>query len=184
MAQQETRAVGGYSGGQKWLHWLMAALILTLIPVGFIMTGMAEGGARNRIYELHKSFGMIVFVLAVMRVALRTARGAPPLPASLPDWQRAVAHASHLALYGLIVLVPVLGFVGTSMCCSPVKLFGLVTVPIALPGGMETAKTILAAHGWAVLLMAAILLAHVAGALMHAVVLRDGVFQRMLPGGK
>lgn len=182
MTQQQPGPPAGYSAAQKWLHWLMAVLILGMIPMGFTMVDLPDGPDRNWVYELHKSVGMTVFVLAVIRVAVRVARGAPPLPAGMPGWQRAAANLSHAALYVLIVAVPVLGFIGTSMCCSPVKLFNTITVPIALPGGMETGKVVLAVHGIAVFAMAGILVAHVGGALMHAIVQRDGVFQRMLPG--
>lgn len=173
---------GTYSSTSRWLHWSMAILILCLIAAGLIMVELPGGALKNNTYELHKSFGITVFVLAVLRVLWRASQGFPALPASVPGWQQGLARATHLALYVLIVLVPVLGFVGTSMCCSPVNLFWTVPVPIELPGGMETAKTVLWLHKIAVFTMAGILALHVAGALQHAIIKKDGVFQRMWGG--
>jgi cytochrome b561 len=146
------------------------------------MVNLPDGASKNTLYELHKSFGMTVFALAAIRVAIRTVEGFPPLPDSLPSWQIAAARSTHLALYGLIFVVPALGFVGTSMCCSPVNYFWLVPIPLQFSGGMEGAKTVLTLHKAAVFLMAAILCLHVGAALWHGFVRRDGVLERMLYG--
>ena len=173
----------GFSGSSRLIHWATAFLILlVMIPVGLTMVRLPDGVAKNTLYELHKSFGMTIFVLSVIRVAIRAVEGFPPLPASLPAWQKVAARASHLMLYGLIFVVPALGFIGTSMCCSPVNLFWLVPIPLEFAGGMEGAKIVLALHKVAVALMAAILCVHVAAALWHGFVRRDGVLERMLFG--
>ena len=133
-----------YSGPSRFVHWAIAFLILlVLIPVGLIMTNLPDGSAKNTLYELHKSFGMTVFALAVIRVAIRAVEGFPPLPSSLPAWQQAAARGTHLALFALIFIVPALGFAGTSMCCSPVNYFWLIPIPIELPGGMDRAEIVL-----------------------------------------
>ena len=95
-----------YSGGSRFLHWIIAALILLgLIPIGLTMVSLGDGMLKNFLYEVHKSFGMIVFTLAVMRVVVRVAQGFPPLPDSMPEWQKIAARATHLALYALILTV-------------------------------------------------------------------------------
>lgn len=178
-------APAGYSGLQKALHWGSALLIAALLGVGLFMTGLPWGsGTKNLLYEAHKSLGLVLAGLVALRVAVRAARGAPPLPGGLPAWQRRAAHASHLALYVLIVLVPLTGWAGTSACCAPVKLFW--TFPLTLPvgGGMEAGKAILAVHGWLAYALAAVVAVHVAGALQHEVVRRDGTLRRMLPGSR
>ena len=74
-----------YSGPSRFVHWAIAFLILlVLIPVGLIMANLPDGAPKNTLYELHKSFGMTVFGLAVIRVAIRAVEGFPPLPSSLP----------------------------------------------------------------------------------------------------
>ncbi len=108
-------APASYSSAQKWLHWLIAAMILLImIPAGLTMTRLGEGETTNRLYELHKSFGLIIFGLAVVRVVLRWIRGAPPVEPNVSAWQRFAAYASHYALYGLIILVPLTGWAATS----------------------------------------------------------------------
>lgn len=172
----------GYSAAQKWLHWLHAALILTLIPVGIAMSGADPSPTVNAMYELHKSFGLTVFVLAVLRVAFRVARGAPAYPADMPAMQRRAAHGVHLMLYVLIFVTPVLGFVGTSMCCKPVNLFWTVPVPFGFEGAEATVKTVFLLHKIAAITLAVLVVGHIGAALFHAVVRRDGILQRMLPG--
>ena len=123
-----------YSGPSRFVHWAIAFLILLiLIPVGLIMANLPDGAPKNTLYELHKSFGMTVFGLAVIRVAIRAVEGFPPLPSSLPAWQQAAARGTHLALFALIFIVPALGFAGTSMCCSPVNYFWLIPIPSNSP---------------------------------------------------
>jgi cytochrome b561 len=178
-ARSEAEPAGRYSPLQRALHWTMAALILTLIPAGIAMTNMADGGLKNTTYELHKSLGIIVFVLAVIRVAVRVGRGAPPQEASLSAFQRKASAAVHHLLYVLIVIVPLAGYIGTSMCCAPVNLFWTIPVPVNLPGGFETAKVVFVVHKAGAMLMAALVIGHIGAALMHAFVYRDGVMRRM-----
>ncbi|WP_210493896.1 cytochrome b [Microvirga antarctica] len=171
-----------YSAPSRLLHWTMAILIILItIPIGLLMGNLPDGGAKNSLYELHKSFGMTVFVLAILRVGVRAFEGFRPLPSALPAWQLAAARATHLALYGLIVLVPILGFIGTSMCCAPVNYFWTVPIPLAFSGSLERAEMVLDWHKAAVFVLAAVLGLHLAAALFHRLVLRDGVFERMWP---
>jgi cytochrome b561 len=172
-----------YSWAQRILHWLMAAIILCMIPAGLTMANLlADGPAKNTVYELHKSFGLVLFALILVRIAVRWSRGAPPLVPGLPRWQRIAARISHYALYGLMVLVPIAGWSGTSACCAPVNLFW--TVPLTLPveGGMETGKAIFKVHATLALLLAAIVLVHVSAALHHHLVRRDATLRRMWQG--
>ena len=173
-----------YSAAQQALHWATALLIVTLVPVGLTMTRLGEGSVTNTLYELHKSFGLTVFALAIARIVLRLVRGAPPLVPGLPWWQRAAAHGSHIALYILIVLVPLSGWAATSACCAPVNWFW--TVPLSLPveGGMEAAKGIFQVHRALAFTLSAIVLIHVGAALHHHLIRRDATLRRMLPGAR
>ena len=122
-----------YTPAQKALHWTMAAIIVLMVPAGISMANILPEGAplTNTVYELHKSFGLIIFTLALIRIAVRWRNGAPPLVPGLPAWQRAAARVSHYALYILVVLVPLAGWTATSVCCAPVKMFW--TIPVTLP---------------------------------------------------
>jgi cytochrome b561 len=172
-----------YSPAQKALHWVIAAIVvLFMVPAGILIANvLGEGPLTNALFELHKSFGITVFALAVARILLRWARGAPPLVPGLPGWQRSAAYVSHYAMYILIVLVPLTGWAATSACCAPVNLFW--TIPLTLPvgGGMEAAKPIFRVHETLALTLAAIVLVHAAAALHHHFVRRDATLLRMWP---
>jgi cytochrome b561 len=173
-----------YSPAQKWLHWLMAALIvLVMIPVGLTMTQLGEGETTNRLYELHKSFGIIVLSLAAVRAVLRLIRGAPPLEPSIPTWQRFAAHASHYALYMLIFLVPITGWVATSACCPPVKLFWTVPVTLPVAQSEDFSKAVFQLHYGFISILIGIAAIHAAAALQHHFIRRDRTLLRMLPDG-
>jgi cytochrome b561 len=175
----------GYSPAQKWLHWLTAAIVLlAMIPAGLTMTRLGEGETTNRLYELHKSFGVIVFSLALVRAAIRLARGAPRYEPNIPRWQRVAAAASHYALYGLIFLVPITGWIATSSCCAPVNLFWTIPVTLPVPEGEAFAKAVFRLHYAFVYTLMAIVAVHAGAALQHHFIRRDRTLLRMLPGGR
>ena len=172
-----------YSATQKALHWLMAALIVVTVPIGLGIAHLLEPGpVTDILYEVHKSIGITVFSLAVVRVLVRWRRGAPPLVSGVPAWQRAAAYGSHYALYLLIVLVPLTGWAATSACCAPVNF--LWTLPMTLPvgGGMEAAEPIFLVHRALALTLVGIVLVHAGAALHHHFGRRDPTLRRMLPG--
>jgi cytochrome b561 len=171
----------GYSAAQKWLHWGMGLLVVTLAAVGLTMTRLGEGRVTGALYELHKSMGLIVLGLVVVRMAVRLARGVPPPEPGVPAWQRRAARASHCGLYGLLVLVPLAGWTATSSCCGPVNLFWSVPMTLPVPGEESFAKAVFWIHyalAFTLLVLAAL---HVAGALQHHLVRRDDTLNRMLP---
>jgi cytochrome b561 len=172
-----------YSSLQKTLHWTMAALIVVMVAVGLTMRRIGDGEFKDTLYELHKSIGVILFLLALTRVVVRWRRGAPPLEPGIPAWQRAAAHASHYALYVLIVLLPVAGLIGTSSCCAPVNVFW--TVPVTLPVPHEEAfyERVFSVHFALAYALVAVALIHVGGAFQHHFIRRDRTLIRMLPGG-
>jgi cytochrome b561 len=174
----------GYSAAAKWFHWLTALLVLILIPAGITMTNLPDGPTKNDLYEYHKSFGMVVWVIAVLRIAYRLVRGAPPPDPSLTTFQRVASHAVHMLLYVLVFALPILGYAGTVMCCAPVNLFFTWPVPITLTGSEQTVKTIFWLHETGGLLLAALVIGHIGAALYHFLVRDDGVVARMMPGGK
>jgi cytochrome b561 len=174
-----------YSAAQKVLHWTTAVLIVVMVAVGLTMTNMGDGPLKNALYELHKSTGLLVLVLALIRVAVRRTRSAPPLE-PMPEWQRMAAYTSHYSMYVLIVLVPLMGWIATSYCCKPVNF--LWTVPVSLPipdaPTMEAAKPLFLIHFTLAFILAAIVTIHVTAALHHHFVKRDRTLLRMLPGGE
>ena len=169
----------GYSAPAKWFHWLTALLVLILIPVGIAMTNMADGPAKNDLYEYHKSFGIVVWVIAALRVAYRLAKGAPAPDTSLTRFQRMASTTVHILLYIIVFFMPILGYVGTSMCCQPVNLFFTWPVPIRFSGGEETVKAIFTLHKAGGILLAVLVIGQIGATLYHALVKGDGVLSRM-----
>lgn len=177
-----TAAPTGYAPVQKWLHWSMAAMVVAMVAIGLAMTNLGDGAVKNALYELHKSVGLTILSLALIRIVVRSRRGAPPLEPNLPAWQRRAAYASHAALYALIVLVPLAGWIATSSCCAPVNLFWTVPLTFPAPEGESFAKAVFQAHFALVFLLALVAAIHIGAALHHHFLRRDNTLRRMLPG--
>lgn len=173
-----------YAGFQIALHWIIALIIFGMVPVGLVMTRLDPSNLTNLLYELHKSFGLIVFGLVVIRIAARFILGAPPLEPNMPGWQVIAARISHGALYVLMVLVPLTGWAATSACCAPVNLFW--TIPLTLPigGGFDTAGPIFLLHNIFTMAMVALVLIHAVAALYHHYAMKDDTLRKMMPGGR
>ena len=173
-----------YSPLSKWIHWITALCVLAIIPGGILMTHMEEGPLQDRIFDLHRSFGVVVFALAVIRVAARKTFGTPAPHESLTPFERRASVAVHHSLLALIFVMPLLGWLMTSAYRVDVSVFGLFTLPHLMPKSEPIYDALSAAHGWLGYLMAALILSHIGGAIMHTFIKRDGVLQRMLPGAR
>lgn len=181
MSGASTAAPETYSAVSKWVHWIVALCILGLIPVGVIMQKVGEGPLQDRLYDLHRSTGILVLALAVLRVAARIAYGVPHPARTLTPLELAASTAAHRTLLILIFVMPIVGWLMMSAYGADVPIFGLFTLPRILPESEATYTALSWTHFALGLLMALVILAHVGGALMHALVKRDGVIQRMLP---
>ena len=165
---------------QRALHWLMAACILAML---FIGVGMVSTIAPEYVplVSIHKSLGIAILVLALVRLTVRLRRGAPPLPASVPEPVRLAAHASHYAFYVLMIGMPLLGWGMLSAADYPVVLFGGLRLPAILPHSDTLHALLWSAHYYCAFAFFALILLHLAAALFHALVRRDGVFEAMGP---
>ena len=170
-----------YSSAAKWLHLVMAVIILSIIPAGLAMTRMGEGPVQDRLFSLHAAFGFTILILAIVRVWVRAAWGAPAPAASLTPFERIASTAAHHLLYVLIVAMPLLGWLGKSAYGAQISWFGLFDVPAILPKNEDLSKVLFKAHDLGGYLIIAVLVAHIGGALMHAFIKQDGVAGRMLP---
>ncbi|MCZ8374875.1 MAG: cytochrome b [Beijerinckiaceae bacterium] len=183
MSKASSRPIS-YSGGQKLLHWVIALMLLTLIPVGIYMVqrGAATNfdAVTNQLYTAHKTFGFIVLLLIVLRIALRIRNGAPAPEPGLARVQVIAAESTHGLLYLLMILVPVLGWLGVS-AYGATGLLGGFNLPSLLGKDTVLGETILKYHGYAAIAMAGFIAMHVGAALFHRLVLKDGVLKRMLP---
>ncbi len=182
-AGMAARPALAYRPSQQAIHWIMAAIILGMLPLGFMLDRLPDGFVKNAAYEVHKSFGILVLLLAVARLVLRLLFGAPLPEPTLTDLQRRLSASVHHLIYVLIFVAPISGYVATSMCCAPVNLFWIVPMPIQVSGAETLMKAIFLVHKLATYALGGLVAAHIGAALMHAILLRDGVIWRMLPRG-
>jgi cytochrome b561 len=170
-----------YSGFAKLLHWAVALCVLFMIPAGITMNLLGPGKLQDSLYDLHRSCGVLVLALMLIRLANRLVAGAPPPEPSLSTFQRKASHAVHMSLYPLLIVQAVLGWVATSAYGAPVIFFGLFRLPDLVAKNEPLSDKLFLAHNLTGFTIAALLIVHIGAALHHRFVLRDGVLQRMLP---
>lgn len=175
------RSPARYEGSAVVLHWIVALLIIVLIASGWYMVGIAKNTPERAFYfNLHKSLGIVAAMFIVMLIVWRIRHTAPPLPAAMPGWERTAAKFNHRLFYVIMVLLTLTGYLTSSFSKYGPKLFG-----IALPHwGWEDAAlrgNFAAVHRITALIFAVLIAIHIAAALKHLLIDKDGVFQRMLP---
>jgi cytochrome b561 len=165
---------------QRLLHWVMAVCILAMlfIGVGMVSTIMPK---YLSLVSIHKPLGIAILVLALIRLAVRLRYGAPSLPADLPAPMKLAAELSHYALYALMIGMPLIGWAMLSAASYPVVLFSGGYLPQILPLSDNLHTLLWNAHYYLAFALFALILLHVAAALFHALVRRDGVFESMAP---
>lgn len=183
----------GWTRTAKTLHWLVAAAVLVLLALGAAFDRLDMYAAPDVAFykawmPLHKSIGLTVLVLMLVRWAWRATHGVPRYPESMPPLQQRVARWHHRSLYALLLLQPVLGLAQSSAYGATTLFWGLFAVPSIVPAAWsrpatdvfrKTVQDLHAVVGWTI---AALVLLHVAAALYHHFVRRDAILSRMLPG--
>jgi cytochrome b561 len=166
----------------KALHWLMALMIIGLCIVGWQMQGLPNGPEKLKVYALHKSMGITVLVLALLRLLWRLADGRPKYPPSMPRWQRLASSAAHGSLYLFMIAMPISGWLFNSASNFPLRWFNLFSVP-ALSGPDAALKANAgAAHLALFWVFFVLFILHVGAALKHHWFDRDDTLRRMWPG--
>jgi cytochrome b561 len=172
-----------YSASAKGLHWLIAIAVIALIPMGLVMKRVLDEGAlRDRLYDFHEALGAAVLLVMALRLARRSIVGAPAPDGTLSPFERRASLAAQHALYALLFIVPILGWLGTNAYGDPVSLFGLFNFPTLLAKDEPLSEQIFLWHLAGGLLVAAIVVLHSGAALYHHFVKRDAVLARMWPG--
>jgi cytochrome b561 len=184
VSNTETR----YGSVAKTLHWLIALAIIGLLVVGKYMTDLTDQDPNKfALYQLHKSFGISVLALSVVRVVWRLMNKVPALPVGMPRWQRLAAHASHGLLYFLMLAIPLSGWamVSASTLGIPTLLFGAVELPnLPITPDRDTHRLARFVHEQLGNVMIGLAVVHVLAALKHHFFDRDTVLTRMLPFGR
>ena len=177
MTSSQTR----YSATAIAFHWLIFALIASGFALALYMTGLPLSPQKLKYISWHKWIGVTVFILAIARLCWRLAHPAPPLPGTVPRWQRGVANAIHMLLYALIIAIPITGWLMSSASGVPTVYLGLVELPNPLARNKELAEFLKSMHALLNYTLLALVILHVAAALKHQLVDRDEVLSRMLP---
>lgn len=173
-----------YSNVSLVLHWLIAALVIAQIV--FVMIHDAAGEENremSRLFmDLHKSTGLSILLLTLVRLGWRAANPAIPLPVSTPVWQKIIARGTHVLFYIVLLAMPLAGWAASSAAGRGIEWYGLFAVPgLPVPASRELAGTLMDGHELAAKLLYVLLFLHVAAALKHHFVDKDGVLGRMLP---
>ena len=163
------------------LHWLLALAIIGTFGVGFYMADLPFSLTRLKLYNWHKWAGVTILTLSALRLLWRLTHR-PPADAPMPAWQARLAHGVHLLLYIAFFAVPLTGWAMSSAKGFPIVWFGVLPLPDFVPKDKALADTFKELHEFAAYGMAALVLAHVGGALKHHFVDRDGLLARMWPG--
>lgn len=164
------------------LHWLVAAMVLAMLGIGWYMADLPEGALRSGLIQLHKTIGISIFLLMLFRLGWRFMFRPPPL-VTPPPWQSKLARLNHGVLYFVLFVQPLSGYLSSSFSGYRTRYFGL-----GLPhwgwkdeGLNAIFNTI---HQYSARVLALLILLHVFGALTHLLIYRDSVVRRMMPLGR
>src|SRR5258705_4589607 len=170
--------IARFSAPSRVLHWLMAVLILAMLFIGVGMTA-SESARYSTLVSIHKPLGIAILILVAIRLVNRLYNPPPPLPADMPAIQRFGAHASHIVLYALMFLLPLIGWSMLSAAGYPIVLHGPLHLPPILSQNATAYATLRELHAILAYLLFATFLAHFAAALFHGLIRRDGVLASM-----
>lgn len=181
MALKSTRQQ--WSGIGKALHWLVAALILVMAYLGLTMGDLPNGPDKIATYALHKSIGLSILALAVLRLGWRLYAGAPEEVSGTPRWQARIATVTHVALYALLLALPLTGWLLNSAAGFPLQWFGLFNLPSLAARDEALHALAVQSHELLFWALAVLVVMHAAAALYHHLFLGDATLARMLPRG-
>jgi len=161
-----------YNNGAVILHWLTALVVVVQVVVGFVFANMDRGPARGEVFTLHKTLGALILVLALIRLTWRITHRPPPFPPELPHWERVPALLTHWLFYALLILLPLTGLTavsGHADGAAATPLLGGIPLPL-IPGISEDiGEQAGDIHVLLVLVTLALLVLHIAAALMHQI---------------
>ena len=182
-----TAGTTGVSGGEQGytliarvLHWVTAVIVISMIPIGVYMINAQPGPTQDLLFHLHRSFGVLLLPIMIVRLAYRLAHPPPPLPDVVPAIQRGVAHIVHWALYALLIVQPIVGWIATSAYRAPILVLWLFELPPIWPIDRAFSERMFLVHrvlGFAIAFLAVM---HIAAALYHHFIRKDAVLMRML----
>lgn len=180
--RSENRAVRhSFDAVTMTVHWTTAALVASLFAVALLLEHTKASETAKTLLTVHRSLGVTVWALTACRLVWRlTGASFPPFPDSMPNAQRHAARSSEYGLYGLLLAQPLTGLAQSLYLGKPFVLFAW-TAPVIVTRNFAMYQVFHDIHEWGALSLAGLIGLHASAALMHALVLKDGVFQHMLP---
>jgi cytochrome b561 len=176
------QAPPAYSVIARALHWITALLVLILLALGVAIANEWGGPLQDLLFDLHRSIGTTVLALVIVRLGYRLTHPPLPLPHDISPLQRTAAQATHWALYGLLIVQPLVGWVATSAYGAPIWVFGLFELPPIWHQDRAFSDGLFVVHRVIAIIIACLVAAHVSAALHHHFVRRDRVLMRMITG--
>jgi cytochrome b561 len=168
-----------FNGSMRFLHWLMAAMVLTMLGIGVAM--VASLGDYHLLVSIHRPLGIGILILVVIRFVNRQLSTLPPFPPTMAEQERIVAHWSEILLYTLLFVLPLVGWGMLSAARYPIVLFGSLHLPPILPHSVMLYAFLRKTHTVLAYLLFLAFLAHFGAVLFHTIVVRDGLLSRMVP---
>ena len=175
-------ATPAYTAVARTLHWVTAALILIIIPLGLVIYYDLGGKLADQIYDLHRSIGALLIPVVLVRLVYRLFHKPARLPGDISCLQRFVAHATHWTLYTLIIVQPFIGWIATSAFRAPIPVFALLELPPIWSEQREFSERMFVVHALIGFAIAVLVAAHITAALHHHFVRKDRILARMIKG--
>lgn len=169
-----------YNRPARLLHWLTALLLVGSFGLGISMTRFIGDDLKLRVYSWHEWVGITIFLATIARLAWRLVRRPPPL--ELPWIERVGAGVVYVAMYAVLFLQPIVGWMMSTAFGFPVVYLGLVPLPQIVEADRDLAELLQGIHFALAMLLLALFAAHMGGVLFHHLIKQDGILQRMLPG--
>ena len=168
-----------FPGSMRFLHWLMAAMVLTMLCIGVAMVASLRD--YHRLVSIHRPLGILILILVVIRFVNRLFSTLPPFPATMSSQERLVAHASEILLYILLFAQPLVGWGMLSAARYPIVLWGPLHLFSILPHSVMLYAALRKAHTVLAYLLFLAFIAHFGAVLFHTLIVRDRLFSRMAP---
>lgn len=173
-----------YSSGSRFFHWLIALLVLGMLAVGFFLDEIPDQFAATA-YMVHKSLGLSILLLVILRIIWLIKSGRPPLPENVPLWEKLLSRLVQYSMYLFLILMPLSGWIMSVAADRTPSYFGFFNVPF--PGvtpDKSLSDLMFEFHETIAWILIVLIVLHVAGALKHHFIDRDDVLRKMLPGSK
>jgi len=173
-----------YSALNQALHWITALCMFAVLPLAWVMTNAKVGSSlQHATYNWHKTLGVAVLLLTLFRIVWRFIDRPPAYPPKIAAWDRALAHLTYWLFFGLMLWMPVTGFMNSAYDGYPIKLFNLIATPELFPKNQELADLFATLHALGQWPVYGLIVLHLSAVAFHLIWGKNGILGRMLPEG-